>query len=168
MIIVKKKTRKLRGYASHGHGRIGQHRKYPGGGGDAGGQHHYRINFHKYHSGYFGKVGIYHKTIPKFCPAVNCDRLWSLVSEQTREKYAKETDKAPAIDCVKAGYYKVLGKGVLPKQPVAFTVYLTDKNVDKTSAHSRESPYNVLTIFIIANSTIFERTIQRDNYKAVW
>lgn len=41
---------------SHGHGRIGKHRKHPGGRGNAGGMHHHRINFDKYHPGYFGKV----------------------------------------------------------------------------------------------------------------
>jgi large subunit ribosomal protein L27Ae len=35
-------------------------------------------------------------------PAVNCDRLWSLVSEQHREIYKSKTDVAPVIDCVKA------------------------------------------------------------------
>ncbi len=34
----------------------GKHRKHPGGRGNAGGQHHHRINFDKYHPGYFGKV----------------------------------------------------------------------------------------------------------------
>jgi hypothetical protein len=56
MATTKKKTRKLRGHVSHGHGRIGKHRKHPGGRGNAGGQHHHRINFDKYHPGYFGKV----------------------------------------------------------------------------------------------------------------
>ena len=37
-----KKTRKLRGHVSHGHGRVGKHRKHPGGRGNAGGQHHHR------------------------------------------------------------------------------------------------------------------------------
>merc|ERR1712137_1331462 len=76
MATNKKKTRKLRGHVSHGHGRIGKHRKHPGGRGNAGGQHHHRINFDKYHPGYFGKVGMryYHKTQNKFfCPTVNID-----------------------------------------------------------------------------------------------
>merc|ERR1712223_1127892 len=55
-----RKTRKMRGQVSHGHGRIGKHRKHPGGRGLAGGQHHHRINFDKYHPGYFGKVGMRH------------------------------------------------------------------------------------------------------------
>uniref|UniRef100_A0A915K8J9 60S ribosomal protein L27a n=1 Tax=Romanomermis culicivorax TaxID=13658 RepID=A0A915K8J9_ROMCU len=52
-----------------------------------------------------------------YCPTVNVEKLWSLVSEQCRETYAKTTEKAPVIDCVKAGYFKVLGKGRLPSQP---------------------------------------------------
>mgnify|MGYP001348429329 CR=1 FL=1 len=35
------------GHVSHGHGRVGKHRKHPGGRGNAGGQHHHRINFDK-------------------------------------------------------------------------------------------------------------------------
>src|SRR3984957_3576684 len=41
------KTRKHRGHVSHGHGRVGKHRKHPGGRGLAGGQHHHRTNFDK-------------------------------------------------------------------------------------------------------------------------
>ena len=127
MSTNKKKTRKLRGHVSHGHGRIGKHRKHPGGRGNAGGQHHHRINFDKYHPGYFGKVGMRnfhaHPNVPNaYCPAVNLDKLWSLVSEQTRARYAagsKEAKgKAPVIDVSRAGFFKVLGKGNLPKTPV--------------------------------------------------
>uniref|UniRef100_A0A8C5QMU2 Large ribosomal subunit protein uL15 n=1 Tax=Leptobrachium leishanense TaxID=445787 RepID=A0A8C5QMU2_9ANUR len=117
-----RKTRKLRGHVSHGHGRIGKHRKHPGGRGNAGGMHHHRINFDKYHPGYFGKVGMRHYHLKKnqsFCPTINLDKLWTLVSEQTRLNYSKNpSGPAPVIDAVHAGYYKVLGKGKLPKQPV--------------------------------------------------
>ena len=75
----------------------------------------------------------------EYCPTINLDRLWSLVSEQTRLHYKDKIDLAPVIDVVRAvsiltsfvlyydpsillfcskGYFKVLGKGVLPKQPV--------------------------------------------------
>merc|ERR1711993_60214 len=117
-----KKARKKRGHVSHGHGRVGKHRKHPGGRGNAGGLHHHRILFDKYHPDYFGKVGMryFHKTNNKFhCPTVNLDKLWSLVSEQTQKNYADKKDgNAPIIDVIQAGYYKVLGKGILPKQPV--------------------------------------------------
>ena len=45
-------------------------------------------------------------------------KIWSLVSEQTREKYEKNDKKAPVIDISRAGYFKVLGRGALPKQPL--------------------------------------------------
>ena len=112
MSAGKKKTRKLRGHVSHGHGRIGKHRKHPGGRGNAGGQHHHRINFDKYHPGYFGKVGmrnfhVHPNNSNLVQPGINLDKLWSLVSEQTRTKYAGNDKKAPVIDCSRAGYFKV-------------------------------------------------------------
>ncbi len=103
-----------------GHGRVGKHRKHPGGRGKAGGQHHHRINFDKYHPGYFGKVGMRHFHLRRnayHCPTVNVEKVWSLVSEETRVAHAKTAD-VPVIDCEKAGIFKVLGKGNLPKQAV--------------------------------------------------
>ncbi|MBN3281106.1 RL27A protein, partial [Polyodon spathula] len=71
---------------------------------------------------YFGKVGMRHYHLKKntyFCPTINLDKLWTLVSEQTRLNYSKKPDgPAPIIDVVRAGFFKVLGKGKLPKQPV--------------------------------------------------
>merc|ERR1711948_207085 len=116
-----KKNRRHRGQISAGRGRIGKHRKHPGGCGNSGGQHHHRINFDKYHPGYFGKVGMGNFHLikhGKVTPSINVERLWSLVSEQTRLYYAENTGKAPVIDVMKAGYMKVLGKGVLPEQPL--------------------------------------------------
>lgn len=103
-----------------GHGRVGKHRKHPGGRGKAGGQHHHRINFDKFHPGYFGKVGMRHFHLRKngyYTPTVNVEKLWSIVSEDSREHF-KSSDRVPVIDCVQAGIFKVLGKGNLPKQPV--------------------------------------------------
>lgn len=38
-----------------------------------------------------------------FCPVLNLDKLWTLVSEQARLKYANATDgKVPVINIVKA------------------------------------------------------------------
>lgn len=38
----------------------------------------------------------------KWCPTMNLDKLWTLVSEQTRLKYKDVEGKAPVIDLVKA------------------------------------------------------------------
>eukprot|EP01116_Phalansterium_solitarium_P011589 TRINITY_DN27316_c0_g1_i1.p2 TRINITY_DN27316_c0_g1~~TRINITY_DN27316_c0_g1_i1.p2 ORF type:complete len:148 (-),score=22.63 TRINITY_DN27316_c0_g1_i1:42-485(-) len=133
-----KKTRKHRGHVSAGHGRVGKHRKHPGGRGNAGGQHHHRILMNKYHPGYFGKVGMRHYNVHKnmyHCPTINIDKLWSLVSEQTRLNYAKNTTSVPVIDVTKAGFFKVLGKGVLPKQPVVVKAkFFSKKAEDKIKA----------------------------------
>mmetsp|Transcript_762 Transcript_762/g.2474 ORF Transcript_762/g.2474 Transcript_762/m.2474 type:complete len:148 (+) Transcript_762:107-550(+) len=115
------KNRKKRGHVSCGHGRIGKHRKHPGGRGNAGGMHHHRILMDKYHPGYFGKVGMrfFHKTHNKFyCPTVNIDKLWPLVGDKARAEYKDKTDVAPVVDVTQMGYFKVLGRGVLPKQPI--------------------------------------------------
>ena len=56
MVHRLRKTRKLRGHTQNGYGRVGKHRKHPGGRGNAGGMHHKRIMMTKYHPGYFGKV----------------------------------------------------------------------------------------------------------------
>ncbi|KAK3930087.1 60S ribosomal protein L27a, partial [Frankliniella fusca] len=111
----------------------GKHRKHPGGRGNAGGAHHHRINMDKYHPGYFGKLGMrnYHlRRNTKWCPTINLDKLWSLVSEQTKAKAQKTTEKAPVIDVVRAGYYKVLGKGNLPKQPVIVKAKFFSKSAE--------------------------------------
>ncbi|CAE7196775.1 RPL27A [Symbiodinium sp. CCMP2592] len=68
-------------------------------------------------------------------PTINVERLWSLVSEQTRLFYKDKTDKAPVIDVMKAGYMKVLGKGQLPEQPVIVKArYFTKEAEEKIKA----------------------------------
>lgn len=84
-----------RGHVSAGHGRVGKHRKHPGGRGMAGGQHHHRTNIDKYHPGYFGKVGMrhFHKTQNQFWkPTINLEKVsrgakrrpWLLVASRVR------------------------------------------------------------------------------------
>lgn len=90
-----------------GYGRVGKHRKHESGRGNVGGLRHMRINFDKYHPGYFGKAGMRHFHYQKnqyFEPTVNLDKLWTLVSEETRQKYAKAgaKDKVPVIDVTRA------------------------------------------------------------------
>lgn len=77
-----------RGHVSAGHGRIGKHRKHPGGRGQAGGQHHHRTNLDKYHPGYFGKVGMryFHRTNQQFWkPTINLDKVRLDTCENRRE-----------------------------------------------------------------------------------
>jgi large subunit ribosomal protein L27Ae len=105
-----------------GFGRVGKHRKSPGGAGNAGGLHHTRTWFDRYHPGYFGKVGMRHLHLLKnreWNPSINLDKLWTLVPDEIRNqaKGLKQGDAVPVIDCVAKGFFKVLGRGELPKIP---------------------------------------------------
>ncbi|XP_045707117.1 60S ribosomal protein L27a-like [Phyllostomus hastatus] len=130
-----RKTQKLQGHTSQGHGCMGKHRKCLGGQGNAGSLHHHRIDFDKYRPGHFGKVGRRHDHLERsqsFCPTVNLDELWTSVPEQTRVNAAKnKTGAAPIIDAVQSGYYKVLGKGKLPKQPVVVKATFFSRRAEK-------------------------------------
>uniref|UniRef100_A0ACD5YEU8 Uncharacterized protein n=1 Tax=Avena sativa TaxID=4498 RepID=A0ACD5YEU8_AVESA len=130
-----KKNRKKRGHVSAGHGRVGKHRKHPGGRGNAGGMHHHRILFDKYHPGYFGKVGMryFHKLSNRFhCPTVNVDRLWSMVPADKAAEAAASPGKAPIIDVSQFGYFKILGKGMLPPNtPIVVKAKLISKIAEK-------------------------------------
>ncbi|KIM71654.1 hypothetical protein PILCRDRAFT_751490 [Piloderma croceum F 1598] len=114
------KTRKHRGHVSAGHGRVGKHRKHPGGRGLAGGQHHHRTNFDKFHPGYFGKVGMrrFHLTRNlQWRPIINVDKLWTLVPAEEKKGLTEDSEVVPVIDILRHGYAKVLGNGQLPKLP---------------------------------------------------
>lgn len=117
-----RKTWKLWGHVSHSRSRACQHRKLPGCWPNTGGMHRHRISFDKDHPAYFGEAGLrcdHSKRNQSFCPIVNSDKLWILAGEPTRVNAAKKiTGAAPIIDGVQSGYYKVLGQGKLPKQPV--------------------------------------------------
>jgi large subunit ribosomal protein L27Ae len=117
-----RKSRKLRGQESMGYGRVGKHRKSPGGAGNAGGLHHTRTWFDRYHPGYFGKVGMRRfRWLPcrEWSPTINVDKLWTLVAPDIRERAAGSGSggPVPVIDCVANGFFKVTGRGDLPKIP---------------------------------------------------
>ena len=116
-----RKIRKLRGSVSCGGGRVGRHRKHSGGRGNAGGLLYNRTAMDRYHPGYFGKKGMRVFNLQRnrlHFPSINIDRVWTLLTEQSRKLYAQNKDRVPVIDVTKAGYFKVLGKGFLPTQPV--------------------------------------------------
>ena len=115
-----KKNRKKRSHVSAGHGRVGKHRKHPSGRGNAGGQHHHRILFDKFHPGYFGKVGMryFRKTNQKsFCPTVNVGKIATLAGEEALNQAKSAGGKALVIDVTQHGFFKVLGTGTLPNIP---------------------------------------------------
>ncbi|KAJ9213890.1 hypothetical protein DTO166G4_4501 [Paecilomyces variotii] len=131
------KTRKHRGHVSAGHGRIGKHRKHPGGRGMAGGQHHHRTNLDKYHPGYFGKVGMRRFHLLRnhqWKPTINIEKLWSLVPQETRDQYIGENAKADSalvLDLLALGYSKLLGKGRLPEIPLVVKARYVSREAER-------------------------------------
>jgi large subunit ribosomal protein L27Ae len=116
-----RKIRKLRGSVSCGGGRVGRHRKHSGGRGNAGGFAHMRTAMDRYHPGYFGKIGIRQFALQRnklHFPIINLDKLWSLLSPSSLDYFNHHKDQVPVIDVTKSGFFKVLGKGYLPHQPL--------------------------------------------------
>ena len=127
------KNRKKRGHVSAGHGRIGKHRKHPGGRGNAGGQHHHRILMDKYHPGYFGKIGMrqFHLLRNRdYTPVCNIEKLFNIAGEGVYEAAKNGGGKAPVIDLVEKGYFKLLGKGQI-NVPVIVTAKFFSKLGEK-------------------------------------
>lgn len=89
-----------------------------------------------FHPGYFGKVGMRHYHVKRgsvVCPTLNVDKLWHLVGEKAFEeaKGSKAGDKAPIIDLAQYGYFKLLGKGDLPKVPVIVKARFISKGAEE-------------------------------------
>jgi len=109
-----KSSRKKRGNVSCGHGRVGKHRKHPGGRGNAGGQHHHRILLDKYHPNHFKKTGMrrFHDTKQKnFCPSINLDGISNYIEKSNLAQ-------SDTIDITRWGFFKLLGKGKIPSKPL--------------------------------------------------
>jgi large subunit ribosomal protein L27Ae len=73
-----------------------------------------RINFDKYHPGYFGKVGMRRFHLMRntqWCPIINVDKLWTLVPTEEKKDLKSDSEIVPVIDTLRHGYGKVLGNG---------------------------------------------------------
>lgn len=70
--------------------------------------------------------------LKEYTPTINVEHLWSLVGNEMREHYKNDKNKrAPVIDVLKHGFFKVLGKGVLPDQPVIVKARFFSKNAEE-------------------------------------
>lgn len=74
----------------------------------------------------------FHKTNQQyFCPTINLGKLWTLIPENIRYENKDKTDVAPVLDVTDRGYFKVLGKGVLPKQPIIVKAKFFSKKAER-------------------------------------
>jgi large subunit ribosomal protein L27Ae len=74
----------------------------------------------------------FHKTTQKYhCPTINLDKIWTLVPEGIRKENASKSDVAPVVDLTQSGVFKVLGKGILPPQPIIVKAKFFSKSAEK-------------------------------------
>ena len=126
-----RKTRKMRGHSFNGYGRVGKAKKHPSGRGNAGGGHHHRINFDKYHPGYFGKCGMrhYHKKFnPTWKPTLNLNQIAKLIP---KEELALPAGKLPVVDLLAHGYAKLLGNGSVQVPCIIKARYVSERAAKK-------------------------------------
>ena len=156
-----------RGHVSAGHGRVGKHRCHPSGRGKAGGLHHLRILFDKFHPGYFGKVGIRHLHLKRnqyYCPTANVDELWNMLPEEAQEQAMKDTTKAPVIDLTQHGVFKLLGRGRIDRPVVVKTKFISSIAENRSHCSLRHVPTNKFHAIHIHHSTsICLKTHQNTN-----
>lgn len=74
----------------------------------------------------------FHKTTQKFyCPTLNIDKLWTYIPDSVRLENKEKKDVAPVLDVSQHGYFKVLGKGRLPNQPIIVKAKFFSKTAEK-------------------------------------
>lgn len=104
--------------------------------GNVGDMRCHRIDFNKYCTRYFGEDGMryYHlKRNQSFCPTVKFNQLWTLISEQTRVKAAKNKTSCSYHWCGAIGF-KVLGKRKFPEQPVILKAKSSSRRAEEISS----------------------------------
>lgn len=65
------------------------------------------------------------------CPTINLDKLWSLLGEDARKQAAEQPNKAAVIDAPRHGFFKVLGNGQLPQQPILLRTRFVSKIAER-------------------------------------
>jgi len=92
----------------------------------------------KYHPGYFGKVGMRHFHVLKnrtFTPTLNLDKLFNVAGEGVYEAAkGAAAGKAPVIDLVSKGYFKLLGNGQITVPVIVKAKYFSRLAEQKITA----------------------------------
>ena len=63
-------------------------------------------------------------------PSINLDKIWTLIPKAEHEKAQRE-GKTVQVDVTRLGYFKVLGKGQLPKTPIVIKAKFFSREAEK-------------------------------------
>ena len=58
-------------------------------------------------------------------------QVWTLVGDEARVEAGKDASAAPVIDITQHGFFKLLGKGQLPQQPLVVRAKFVSKLAEK-------------------------------------
>jgi len=134
-MVKQKKSRKLRGNVSHGHGRVGKHRKHPGGRGKCGGLTHHRTLFERFHPDHFGKRGMkvfFRRENKRYMPYTSVDKIWSFVEKAGQlEEFVNNLSVVPVVNLTDFGVFKVIGHGNMPTRPVVVKARMFTPEAEK-------------------------------------
>jgi len=125
-----KKSRSLRGWRTHGWGRVGQHRRSGGRGGrgHAGMHKHMWSWIVKYAPDWFGKHGFTRPpALVKESKIINLAQLDEKIPEWVESGIISKEGDTYLIDVVKLGYNKVTGSGRITKKIKLYTLSITEK-----------------------------------------
>merc|ERR1712113_955909 len=110
---------KKRGRRTGGFGRIGGHRKHPGGRGRAGASHHRLMSSMKYSPVYYGKIGMRRggsDFIRVSAGNINIEKIVDLSSIINTTLRSETSNKSLLIDFERVGVRKVIGNGVFKNE----------------------------------------------------
>jgi len=137
----KKKSRSLRGWRTHGWGRVGQHRKSGGRGGrgHAGYHKHMWTWVIKYAPDWYGKHGFTQPpAIRPQIKAINLKELDSMIDKLAEKGLVEVKEDKYYIDLGKLGYNKLLGGGKISKPVVISVKMASEKAIEKVKAAGGE------------------------------
>ncbi|RLE74570.1 MAG: 50S ribosomal protein L15 [Thermoprotei archaeon] len=129
-----KKSKSLRGWRTHGWGRVGQHRRSGtrGGRGHAGYHKHYWTWVVRYAPDWYGKHGFTrHPSIIPRPRCINVGQLDESLDEWVREGKAALKEGVYEVDVTKLGYTRLLGSGKITKRVIVRVVDATERAVEK-------------------------------------
>ncbi|RLE94948.1 MAG: 50S ribosomal protein L15 [Thermoprotei archaeon] len=132
-----KKSRSLRGWRTHGWGRVGQHRKSGsrGGRGHAGYHKHMWTWVIKYAPDWYGKHGFTQPpAIKPQVKAINLKDLDSMLDALMEKGLAEMKENKYYVDLGKLGYNKLLGGGKISKPVVISVRMASEKAIEKVKA----------------------------------
>merc|ERR1711879_689839 len=121
-------NRKKRSFRTSGYGRVGKHRKSPGGVANSGAKHHHKTYRSIYCPNHFGKFGMRHRcSSTKFNSEqlLNVECISHLLTHNNTSAASMMTNKGFKLGLGRAGISKILGRGTIGVKYAAICIIMS-------------------------------------------